>query len=106
MDCSPLGSSVHGILPARILEWVVMPSPEDLPGPGIEPISPSLIGGFFTPEPLGKLILQKHYSEYVMLLVKARNGDTQNIFLQHHPIRSLQINAKLLGNKSPLTLQG
>ena len=22
MDCSPLGSSVHGILPARILEWV------------------------------------------------------------------------------------
>ena len=25
MDCSPLGSSVHGILHARILEWVVMP---------------------------------------------------------------------------------
>ena len=26
MDCSPLGSSVHGILQARILEWVAMPS--------------------------------------------------------------------------------
>ena len=25
-DCSPPGSSVHGILQARILEWVVMPS--------------------------------------------------------------------------------
>ena len=25
MDCSPLGSSVHGILQARILEWVVIP---------------------------------------------------------------------------------
>ena len=25
MNCSPLGSSVHGILPARILEWVAMP---------------------------------------------------------------------------------
>ena len=25
MDCSPPGSSVHGILQARILEWVVMP---------------------------------------------------------------------------------
>ena len=25
MDCSPLGSSVHGILQARILEWVTMP---------------------------------------------------------------------------------
>ena len=26
MDCSPLGSSVHGILQARILVWVAMPS--------------------------------------------------------------------------------
>ena len=26
MDCSPPGSSVHGILPARLLEWVAMPS--------------------------------------------------------------------------------
>ena len=26
MDCSPPGSSVHGILWARILEWVTMPS--------------------------------------------------------------------------------
>ena len=26
MDCSPLASSVHGILQARILEWVAIPS--------------------------------------------------------------------------------
>ena len=26
MDCIPPGSSVHGVLPARILEWVDMPS--------------------------------------------------------------------------------
>ena len=26
MDCSPLGSSVHGILQARILEWVAISS--------------------------------------------------------------------------------
>ena len=25
MDCSPPGSSVHGILQARILEWVALP---------------------------------------------------------------------------------
>ena len=25
MDCSPPGSSVHGILQARILEWVAVP---------------------------------------------------------------------------------
>ena len=26
----------------------------DLPGPGLEPLSPPLAGGFFTNEPLGK----------------------------------------------------
>ena len=40
MDCSPPGSFVHRILQARILEWVAMPSPGDLPDPGIEPVSP------------------------------------------------------------------
>ena len=50
MDCSPPGPSVHGILQATILEWVVMPSSGDLPDPEIEPTStsPALAGGFFT----------------------------------------------------------
>ena len=26
MDCTPVDTSVHGILQARILEWVAMPS--------------------------------------------------------------------------------
>ena len=42
MDCSLTDSSLHGILQARILEWVAFPSPEDLPDPGIEPGSPAL----------------------------------------------------------------
>ena len=42
MDCSPPGSTVLGILQARILEWVAMPSSRDLPNPGIEPMSPAL----------------------------------------------------------------
>ena len=36
MDHSPPGSSVHGILQARILEWVVCPPLRDLLNPGIE----------------------------------------------------------------------
>ena len=42
-DCSPPGSSVHGILQARILEWTGLPYPlpEDLPDPGIKPTSPA-----------------------------------------------------------------
>ena len=42
VDCSPPGSSVHGILQTRILEWVAMPSSRGLPDPGIEPRSPAL----------------------------------------------------------------
>ena len=53
MDCSLLGSSVHGIFQARILEWVVISSPEDLPEPGIEPTS-VFVDRFFTTGPLGK----------------------------------------------------
>ena len=38
MDCSLLGSSLHGILQARVLEWrLPFPSPGDLPDPGIKP---------------------------------------------------------------------
>ena len=37
VDCSPPGSTVHGILQARILEGVAMPSSRGLPNPGIEP---------------------------------------------------------------------
>ena len=41
MGCSLPGSSVLVILQARIREWVAIPSPGDLPDPGIEPRSPA-----------------------------------------------------------------
>ena len=50
MEGSPTGSSVHGILQARILEWAAFPSPGDLPNPGIELLSLALAGGLFTTE--------------------------------------------------------
>ena len=40
MDYSPPGSSVHGILQTRRLEWVAISFFRDLPDPGIEPTSP------------------------------------------------------------------
>ena len=55
-DCSPLGSSVPGILQTRIVEWVGFPAPGDLPDPGTEPMSlasPALAGVFFTTVPPG-----------------------------------------------------
>ena len=50
MDCSLPGSSVNGVLQARILEWVAKFSPADLPDPGVKVVSvmsPSLAGVFF-----------------------------------------------------------
>ena len=50
MDCSLPGPSVHGILQARIPEWVPCPPPGDLPHPGMEAVSlmsPALAGRFF-----------------------------------------------------------
>ena len=57
MDWSPPGSSVCGILQARILEWVAVPSPGYTPDPGIEPssfMSPVLAGGSLPLVPPGK----------------------------------------------------
>ena len=55
LDCSPPGSSVHGILQARILEWVAIPfSKGNLPNSGIKLGSPKLqIDSSFS-EPPGK----------------------------------------------------
>ena len=47
-DCSAPGFSVHGILQARILERVAMPSSRGSFPPGMEPVSPALAGGFLT----------------------------------------------------------
>ena len=48
MDCNPPGSSVHGILQARILEWVAMPFSQGSSQSKIKPTFPVLAGEFFT----------------------------------------------------------
>ena len=72
-DCSPLSSSVHGILQAKKLEWVAIssrrssrgeywsgmsfPNTRDLPNLEIEPVSlvfPALADRFFATAPPGK----------------------------------------------------
>ena len=56
MDCSPPGTGVHGILQARILEWVVIPfsrgsfQPTDRTNPG----SPTMQADYLPSEPPGK----------------------------------------------------
>ena len=47
MDCTLPGSSVNGILQARTLEWVAMPSSRGSSKPGIKVRSRALAGRFF-----------------------------------------------------------
>ena len=60
MDCGPPDSSVHGILQARILEWVAMPSSRESSQPRDRTHDISCVfciaGRFFTAEPPGKLL--------------------------------------------------
>ena len=48
MDCSLPGSSVHGILQSRLLEWFPCLLAGEYSLPRNEPRSPALAGGFFT----------------------------------------------------------
>ena len=50
---TPWTTVLHGILQARILEWVALPFSRDLPNPGIKPLSPTLQADSLPAEPLG-----------------------------------------------------
>ena len=54
MDCSLPGSLVHGILQARILEWVAISSSRGSSRPRDQTGVFCLAGGFFTTEPPGR----------------------------------------------------
>ena len=54
MDCSWPGSTVHGILQARILEWIAISFSRGASETGIKPRSPSLQAASLLSEPPGK----------------------------------------------------
>jgi len=65
------GFPVHGILQARILEWVAIPFSGDLPNPSIEPRSPTWQSDSLPSEPPGKPLL----------------GNCDNCFRQIHMVQ-------------------
>ena len=72
-DCSPPGSSVYGILQARILEWVSISSSRGSSDPGIEPtspVSPVLGGRFLTTGPPQKSSLSRSVPISIYLSIK------------------------------------
>ena len=79
MDYSAPGSSVHGILQARTLERVTMPSSRDS-FPGIEPGSPTLQVDSLLSHPPGK----------------PRNTGVASLFLLHGIFPTQELNQGLL----------
>ena len=63
--CNPMDCTVHGILQARILEWVAFLSPGDLPNLGIEPRSPALQEDSLPTELSGK-------PQYFLIIIDAK----------------------------------
>ena len=94
VDCSPPGSSAHGIFQARILEWVAIPPAGDLPDPGIEyPVLAefsALEGAFFTTEPPGKPFIwdlgqiKKIKSDFFFIILDLGNQKKINFFFSIH----------------------
>ena len=95
MDCSPPGSSVHGISQSRILEWVAISLSRGSSQPELKPKSLALAKGFFSPKPPGKsqnmsLEYLKRKVEHcftgaIMVqggkkLVKNREGEASSVF--------------------------
>ena len=80
MDCTLPGPSLHGIFPAKILEWVAMHSSKGSSQPKDQTCIfcvSWIAGGFFTVEPSGKpsLSLRKcKLSQNKILLYDHQNG--------------------------------
>jgi len=62
MDCSPPGSCLHGILQARILEWVAIPFSRGSSWPRDRTQVSCIAGGFFTVWATGES--WRHYTEW------------------------------------------
>ena len=73
MDCSPPGSSVHGILQTRILEWVTSLLHVNLPDPGIKPRSPALQSDSLPSELPEKLSRFKTSTKEFLCLAESQN---------------------------------
>ena len=107
MDCSPPGSSVHGILQARILEWMPCPPPGDLPNPGMEPTSPALQADSSPTRPSGKPLIRSYLQPKLLKHFKQKDAlDKSQIAFQRQLFSSVQFSSSVVsGSLRPHGLQ-
>ena len=71
MERSPQGSSVHGILQARILEWIAISSSRGS-SHGIEPMSltsPAFAGGFLSTNAIWEVLANFNYTKVLSIII-------------------------------------
>ena len=71
MDCSLPGSSIHGILQTRILEWVAISSCRGSSQPRDQIHVSCIAGKFFTTEPVGK---PRSWNSYCKIQAQIEEG--------------------------------
>ena len=86
VNYSPPGSSTHGILQARILEWVAIPFSRGSSRPGNQTWISCTADRFFTTEPVGKPNSQATLGHFCWLML-VRSGD-QNYASRKSVLRS------------------
>ena len=120
MDCSPPGSSIHGILRARILEWVTIPSSKRYSWPRdwtCTSCSFWIAGRSFITEPPGKPIgyigsqnIQSYTGEksFSPSPTKKKKGGGQTkeekICDKHNQLELKSVSEKETSNVSPFTV--
>ena len=71
MNCSPLGSSVHGILQATILEWFAIPFSRESSQPRDRTWVSYIAGRFFTVWPTREASVRKTHLEFTYHVVQS-----------------------------------
>ena len=107
MDCSPPGSSVHGILQARILEWIASSYSRGSSWPGIEPMflaSLALAGRFFTTAPPAMPSITVLLSNFRIYLLPLRETSYPSAATPHLPSTPLPWKPDLLSVSMDLPL--
>ena len=81
-DCSPPGSSVHGILQVRMLEWLAISFSRGASQPrdgNCVSCNSFIAGGFFTAEPPGKPIISYSH-QVIQQIFRTYSSYTENVY--------------------------
>ena len=100
MDCSPPGSSVHGILKARIPEWVAITSSTGSSQPRDWTWVSCIAGGFFTVSATREA-QRKHHWPPRKVIMKTPGKKSQSIGFGVSKVKVQTWNEKLCKNMKP-----